>query len=167
MVSRLCIFNRQVFNHFNDQFARCCFRFSKLEATIFYWTVRKPIVALPDFLSFFLFASYFVVHYNLLYMLSLVIFQRKFIWAIPQHEGLARNESVLKAQAFIYFHQQNFKELYRILENNQFSPENHAELQKLWMKAHYTEVSQQHSLKLNLFQQIYIFFIGYTVCVCV
>uniref|UniRef100_A0A0N5AW19 Homeobox domain-containing protein n=1 Tax=Syphacia muris TaxID=451379 RepID=A0A0N5AW19_9BILA len=75
--------------------------------------------------------------------------QSKFIWAIPQHESLARNESVLKAQAFIYFHQQNFKELYRILENNQFSPENHAELQKLWMKAHYTEAEKVRGRELG------------------
>lgn len=67
-------------------------------------------------------------------------FKAEFIWAIPNREDLQRNESVLKAQAFICFHRQNFKELYRILENNQFSPENHAELQDLWLKAHYSEV---------------------------
>ncbi|VDN39714.1 unnamed protein product [Gongylonema pulchrum] len=65
----------------------------------------------------------------------------EFIWAIPNRDDLRRNESVLKAQAFICFHRQNYKELYRILETNQFSPENHSELQDLWLKAHYSEAN--------------------------
>uniref|UniRef100_A0A915BEA9 Homeobox domain-containing protein n=1 Tax=Parascaris univalens TaxID=6257 RepID=A0A915BEA9_PARUN len=73
----------------------------------------------------------------------------KFIWAIPNREDFRRNESVLKAQAFICFHRQNFKELYRILENNQFSPENHAELQDLWLKAHYTEAEKIRGRELG------------------
>lgn len=73
-------------------------------------------------------------------MVEFVKFQAKFIWAIPNREDIQRNESVLKAQAFICFHRQNFKELYRILENNQFSPESHPELQDLWLRAHYSEV---------------------------
>ncbi|VDM41497.1 unnamed protein product [Toxocara canis] len=75
--------------------------------------------------------------------------EAKFIWAIPNREDFRRNESVLKAQAFISFHRQNFKELYRILENNQFSPENHAELQDLWLKAHYTEAEKIRGRELG------------------
>ncbi|MCP9264500.1 Protein sine oculis [Dirofilaria immitis] len=73
----------------------------------------------------------------------------EFIWAIPNREDLRRNESVLKAQAFICFHRQNFKELYRILETNQFSPENHAELQDLWLKAHYSEAEKIRGRELG------------------
>ncbi|VDM99121.1 unnamed protein product [Thelazia callipaeda] len=73
----------------------------------------------------------------------------EFIWAIPNREDLRCNESVLKAQAFICFHRQNFKELYRILENNHFSPENHAELQDLWLKAHYSEAEKIRGRELG------------------
>lgn len=47
---------------------------------------------------------------------------------------------MLKAQALIFFHKQNFKELYNILQSNYFTPSNHMQLQDLWLKAHYTEV---------------------------
>ncbi|OZC07203.1 homeobox domain protein [Onchocerca flexuosa] len=73
----------------------------------------------------------------------------EFIWKIPNREDIRRNESVLKAQAFICFHRQNFKELYRILETNQFSPENHAELQDLWLKAHYSEAEKIRGRELG------------------
>lgn len=73
----------------------------------------------------------------------------EFIWAIPNREDLRRNESVLKAQALICFHRQNYKELYRILETNQFSPENHAELQDLWLKAHYSEAEKIRGRELG------------------
>jgi hypothetical protein len=65
----------------------------------------------------------------------------KFIYTLPPCDELARDESVLKAKATVLFHQQNFKELYRTLETHNFSPDNHLQLQSLWLKAHYVEVS--------------------------
>uniref|UniRef100_A0A0N4U4G1 Homeobox domain-containing protein n=1 Tax=Dracunculus medinensis TaxID=318479 RepID=A0A0N4U4G1_DRAME len=82
-------------------------------------------------------------------LVEFVKFQAKFIWAIPNREDIQRNESVLKAQAFICFHRQNFKELYRILENNQFSPESHPELQDLWLRAHYSEAEKIRGRELG------------------
>ncbi|GAB6031736.1 hypothetical protein CHUAL_009479 [Chamberlinius hualienensis] len=66
----------------------------------------------------------------------------RFLWSLPACEHLHKNESVLKAKAMVAFHRGNFKELYKILENNQFSPQNHPKLQGLWLKAHYVEAEK-------------------------
>lgn len=66
----------------------------------------------------------------------------RFLWSLPACEKLHKNESVLKAKAIVAFHRGNFKELYRVLESNQFSPHNHPKLQALWLKAHYVEAEK-------------------------
>ncbi|EDO34334.1 predicted protein [Nematostella vectensis] len=66
----------------------------------------------------------------------------RFLWSLPECETIQKNESVLKAKAIVSFHQQNFQELYRILENNNFSPNAHPKLQSLWLKAHYMEAEK-------------------------
>ena len=66
----------------------------------------------------------------------------RFLWSLPACEKLHKNESVLKAKAIVAFHRGNFKELYRILESNQFSAHNHPKLQALWLKAHYVEAEK-------------------------
>uniref|UniRef100_A0A1B0ESC3 Putative transcription factor six n=1 Tax=Lutzomyia longipalpis TaxID=7200 RepID=A0A1B0ESC3_LUTLO len=66
----------------------------------------------------------------------------RFLWSLPQCDKLQLNESVLKAKAVVAFHRGQFKELYRLLEHNQFSPHNHAKLQALWLKAHYVEAEK-------------------------
>lgn len=66
----------------------------------------------------------------------------RFLWSLPACEHLHKNESVLKAKAMVAFHRGNFKELYKILESNQFSPQNHPKLQGLWLKAHYIEAEK-------------------------
>ena len=66
----------------------------------------------------------------------------RFLWSLPACEHLHKNESVLKAKAVVAFHRGNFKELYKILESNNFSPHNHPKLQALWLKAHYVEAEK-------------------------
>lgn len=66
----------------------------------------------------------------------------RFLWSLPACDKLHNNESVLKAKAIVAFHRGNFKELYRILESNTFSPHNHPKLQALWLKAHYVEAER-------------------------
>ncbi|XP_013414609.1 homeobox protein six1a [Lingula anatina] len=66
----------------------------------------------------------------------------RFLWSLPACEHLHKNESVLKAKAVVAFHRGNFKELYKILESNQFSQHNHPKLQALWLKAHYIEAEK-------------------------
>lgn len=66
----------------------------------------------------------------------------RFLWSLPECETIQKNESVLKAKALVSFHQGNFQELYRILENNSFSPSSHPKLQSLWLKAHYIEAEK-------------------------
>ncbi|KAG4070460.1 hypothetical protein HA402_005692 [Bradysia odoriphaga] len=66
----------------------------------------------------------------------------RFLWSLPQCDKLQLNESVLKAKAVVAFHRGHFKELYRLLEHNQYSPHNHAKLQALWLKAHYVEAEK-------------------------
>ncbi|KAK2706686.1 homeobox protein six1a-like [Artemia franciscana] len=66
----------------------------------------------------------------------------RFLWSLPACEHLHKNESVLKAKAVVAFHRGNFKELYKLLESNQFSTHNHPKLQALWLKAHYIEAEK-------------------------
>lgn len=66
----------------------------------------------------------------------------RFLCSLPECETIQKNESVLKAKALVSFHQGNFQELYRILENNSFSPSSHPKLQSLWLKAHYIEAEK-------------------------
>lgn len=53
----------------------------------------------------------------------------RFLWSLPACDQLHKNESVLKAKAVVAFHRANFKELYKLLETNSFSPHNHPKLQ--------------------------------------
>ena len=73
----------------------------------------------------------------------------RFLWSLPACDHLHKNESVLKAKAVVAFHSGNFKELYRILESNPFSPVNHARLQSLWLKAHYAEAEKARGRPLG------------------
>ena len=66
----------------------------------------------------------------------------RFIWSLPGCEHLHKNESVLKAKAVVAFHRGNFRELYKIIENNNFSEQNHPKLQQLWLKSHYIEAEK-------------------------
>ncbi|KAK0410246.1 hypothetical protein QR680_005024 [Steinernema hermaphroditum] len=73
----------------------------------------------------------------------------QFISKMPQQEEYHRNEIVLKSRAVICFHRQNFKELYNILENNNFSSVYHQELQHLWLEAHYAEAEKVRNRPLG------------------
>ncbi|KAF7201793.1 homeobox protein SIX4a [Nothobranchius furzeri] len=73
----------------------------------------------------------------------------RFLWSLPQSDLLRGNESILKAQALVAFHQARYQELYSILENHNFSPSNHAFLQDLWYKARYTEAEKARGRPLG------------------
>ncbi|KAL4656324.1 homeobox protein SIX4 [Arapaima gigas] len=73
----------------------------------------------------------------------------RFLWSLPQSELLRGNESILKAQALVAFHQARYQELYSILENHSFSPSNHSSLQELWYKARYTEAEKARGRPLG------------------
>ncbi|ESO02228.1 hypothetical protein HELRODRAFT_142999, partial [Helobdella robusta] len=66
----------------------------------------------------------------------------RFLWSLPSCDQLHKQESVLVAKAFVYFHNGNYNDLYRLLENSTFSTQNHTKLQNLWLKAHYTEAEK-------------------------
>jgi len=53
----------------------------------------------------------------------------QFLDSLPACQHLHHNESVLAAKAVTALHSRNFRELYRILETHQFSPDNHPKLQ--------------------------------------
>jgi homeobox protein SIX3/6 len=61
---------------------------------------------------------------------------------MPATPDLARNESYLRARAFVCFHTGNYKELYSILENHTFTNGNHTKLQAMWHEAHYNEAEK-------------------------
>ncbi|ESN93785.1 hypothetical protein HELRODRAFT_88222 [Helobdella robusta] len=73
----------------------------------------------------------------------------RFLWSLPSCEQIQKNESVLKARAIVTFQRGHFKELYNIVENNHFSPHNHAKLQSLWLKAHYAEAERSRGRPLG------------------
>ncbi|XP_071183813.1 homeobox protein SIX4a [Salvelinus alpinus] len=73
----------------------------------------------------------------------------RFLWSLPQSDLLRGNESILKAQALVAFHQARYQELYSVLENHNFSPFNHSSLQDLWYKARYTEAEKARGRPLG------------------
>ncbi|XP_056283161.1 homeobox protein SIX4a [Pseudoliparis swirei] len=73
----------------------------------------------------------------------------RFLWSLPQSDLLRGNESILKAQALVAYHQARYQELYSILENHSFSPSNHTFLQELWYKARYTEAEKARGRPLG------------------
>lgn len=63
--------------------------------------------------------------------------------AHPNAADLNKNESVLRARAYVCFHMGNYRELYHILENNKFTNNgSHANLQSMWLEAHYLEAEK-------------------------
>lgn len=77
----------------------------------------------------------------------------KLLWSLPAESNLITalntNESLLKARCFVAAHQSNFRELYSILEMNNFSKENHGCLQALWLKGHYIEAEESRGRSLG------------------
>ncbi|XP_076841694.1 homeobox protein SIX4a isoform X2 [Brachyhypopomus gauderio] len=73
----------------------------------------------------------------------------RFLWSLPQSDLLRGNESILRAQAVVAFHQSRYQELYSILENHNFSPAFHPVLQELWYKARYTEAEKARGRPLG------------------
>lgn len=73
----------------------------------------------------------------------------RFLWSLPQSDLLRGNESILRAQALVAFHQARYQELYSILESHSFSPLCHSALQDLWYKARYTEAEKARGRPLG------------------
>ncbi|CAI4224658.1 unnamed protein product [Auanema sp. JU1783] len=71
-----------------------------------------------------------------------------FLWTVPQIYRQTL-ESCLKAEALLYFNQGNWKQLYRVLESNKFSPHNHQILQDMWLRAHYAEAEKTKERELG------------------
>ncbi|KAJ8305112.1 hypothetical protein KUTeg_017337 [Tegillarca granosa] len=72
-----------------------------------------------------------------------------FLCSLGACENIHKLESVLQAKAYLAFHKENFKELYSILENNNFSPDIHQDLQDLWYQAHYKEAEKARGTLLG------------------
>uniref|UniRef100_A0AAV2J5T1 Homeobox domain-containing protein n=1 Tax=Knipowitschia caucasica TaxID=637954 RepID=A0AAV2J5T1_KNICA len=74
----------------------------------------------------------------------------KFLSTIhPSSELLRGNETLLKAQALVAFHREEFKELYSILESQDFHPSNHGFLQDLYLRARYKEAERSRGRSLG------------------
>ncbi|XP_041669323.1 homeobox protein SIX5 [Cheilinus undulatus] len=74
----------------------------------------------------------------------------RFLSTIPPSSELLRgNETLLKAQALVAFHREEFKELYAILESHDFHPSNHGFLQNLYLKARYKEAERSRGRSLG------------------
>ncbi|CAE1310261.1 SIX3_6 [Acanthosepion pharaonis] len=70
----------------------------------------------------------------------------RFLWSLPVNpaasEALNKHESILRARAIVAYHTGNFRDLYHIVENNQFTKDSHAKLQAMWLEAHYQEAEK-------------------------
>ncbi|XP_010870778.1 homeobox protein SIX5 [Esox lucius] len=74
----------------------------------------------------------------------------RFLSTIPPSAELLRgNETLLKAQALVAFHREEFKELYTILESHDFHPSNHGFLQDLYLQARYKEAERSRGRSLG------------------
>ncbi|XP_034777998.2 homeobox protein SIX5-like [Acipenser ruthenus] len=74
----------------------------------------------------------------------------RFLSAVPLSEELLRgNETLLKARALVAFHQEEFKELYALLESHPFQAANHAFLQDLFLRARYKEAERSRGRSLG------------------
>ncbi len=74
----------------------------------------------------------------------------RFLWALPaEHSSIQKDESVMIAKAVVCFYQNNFKEVYSILESRKFSKTQHGRLQSLWRTAHYIEAERQRGRPLG------------------
>uniref|UniRef100_H3AZ45 SIX homeobox 5 n=1 Tax=Latimeria chalumnae TaxID=7897 RepID=H3AZ45_LATCH len=73
----------------------------------------------------------------------------RFLTSLPPSELLRGNETLLKARALVAFHQENFKELYSILESQPFHSSNHTFLQDLFLKARYKEAEKSRGRVLG------------------
>ena len=63
----------------------------------------------------------------------------KFLSELPSAAMLRGGEAIVRAQAWVAYHKQRFKELYQILENGTFTQSYHPELQEMWFNAHCME----------------------------
>ncbi|KAM6988697.1 homeobox protein SIX5 isoform 2-T2 [Tautogolabrus adspersus] len=74
----------------------------------------------------------------------------RFLSTIPPSSELLRgNETLLKAQALVAFHREEFKELYALLESHDFHQSNHGFLQDLYLKARYKEAERSRGRSLG------------------
>ncbi|XP_054456207.1 homeobox protein SIX5 [Anoplopoma fimbria] len=74
----------------------------------------------------------------------------RFLSTIPPSSELLRgNETLLKAQALVAFHRDEFKELYALLDSYDFHPSNHGFLQDLYLKARYKEAERSRGRSLG------------------
>ena len=74
----------------------------------------------------------------------------RFLWALPSEDSaINRDEAVLIGKAVVFFYQNNFKEMYTILESRRFSKQQHERLQSLWRTAHYIEAERQRGRPLG------------------
>ncbi|XP_043120766.1 homeobox protein SIX5 [Puntigrus tetrazona] len=74
----------------------------------------------------------------------------RFLSTIPPSADLLRgNETMLKAQALVAFHREEFNELYAILDSHDFHPSNHGFLQDLYLKARYKEAERSRGRSLG------------------
>lgn len=75
----------------------------------------------------------------------------RFLWSLPTEIDCdaKTTETILVSKAVVYFYQNNFKDLYAMLENHKFSKENHERLQCLWRTAHYLEAERQRGRPLG------------------
>ncbi|KAH9426576.1 Sequence-specific DNA binding [Dermatophagoides pteronyssinus] len=63
----------------------------------------------------------------------------KFIYNLPNDAICNQNELIIRARAIAAYHSGNFKQVYHLLESNEFPLKYHQELQLLWNNAHYKE----------------------------
>lgn len=73
----------------------------------------------------------------------------RFLKSLPENQLVQGQGSVLRARALVAFHRKAYRELYSILQNHNFDPRYHPQLQEMWFKAHYLEAESIRARKLG------------------
>ena len=77
----------------------------------------------------------------------------KFLWSLPAKReiisALDQEEILLRARCLVANYQQNFRELYCLIETHEYNKDSHPLLQKLWLEAHYVEAEKTRGRQLG------------------
>ncbi|XP_063719689.1 homeobox protein six1-like [Symsagittifera roscoffensis] len=73
----------------------------------------------------------------------------KFMWNIPALDMFQQNESVIRAKAHLAYNDQQYKEVYRLIQSSNFIIQHHNSLQQLWLNAHYAEAENSRNKSLG------------------
>lgn len=81
----------------------------------------------------------------------------RFLSLLPASFEIAPpSEIVLRAKASVAFARGAYKDVYNLLETNEFGPKHHSDLQTMWYKAHYKEAEKIRQRPLGQLTMVFV-----------